>query len=86
MPFSTSIDFRAHRTFEKGTSTAFGITPSSVVMVSLTELDSVGEPFIGAATMKIYNVAPGNGQVLFRGEIDWDFDLNIRANIFVATP
>jgi hypothetical protein len=85
MPSSTSVDFRAHRIFDIGTSPG-GITPSSVVMISLTEVDSNGEPFIGAATMKVYNVAPGNGFVNFRGEIDWDHDLNVRANIFIATP
>jgi len=55
-------------------------------MVSLTELDSDGNPFIGDATMKVYNVAPGDGVVFIRGEIDWDEDLNIRANIFIADP
>ena len=86
MPASTSVDFRAHRIFDLGHEFRGAITPSSVVLVSLTEVDSRGNPFIGDATMKVYNVVPGNGIVRFRGEIDWDRDLNVRANIFIATP
>jgi hypothetical protein len=86
MPASTSADFHAHRIFDVAHELRGAITPSSVVMVSLTEVDSRGNPFIGAATMKVYNVAPGNGVVRFRVEIDWDRDLNVRANIFIATP
>jgi hypothetical protein len=60
------------------------MSTSGVAQVSLTEVDrgdASGRPFIGAATMKVYNVAPGNGFVDVRGEIDWDDDLNIRVNI-----
>ena len=88
MPFSTFTTFRAHRIFTRGVEFTLpgALTPNSIVMVSLTEVDSNGNPFIGAATMKIYNVAPGFGFVNFRGEIDWDNDLDIRANIFIADP
>ena len=88
MPFSLFTTFRAHRIFTIGHEFPLtgALTPNSVVMVSLTEIDSDGNPFIGDATMKVYNVAPGDGVVFIRGEIDWDDDLNIRANIFIADP
>jgi hypothetical protein len=87
MSTSAIIDFRAHRIFNIGADLpGRGITPRSVVLVSLTEIDSNGNPFLGDATMKIYNVVPRDGSLTIRGEIDWDSDLNIRANIFIADP
>jgi hypothetical protein len=84
-PRDTAFMFhiRAHRIFTRRF-TYPGMSPSGNAQVSLTEVDrgdSTGRPFIGAATMKVYNVAPGNGFVDVRGEIDWDNDLNIRVNI-----
>jgi hypothetical protein len=86
MPHSTFIEFRAHRIFSIGFQIAEPgvLTPTSVVMVSLTEIGSDGHPHLGDATMKIYNVSPGFGFLNIRGEIDWDDDLNIRANVFIA--
>jgi hypothetical protein len=84
--------FRWSRIFTKRIPLA-GAKESSTVLVSITEvdrLDPTGKPFIGAATMKIYNVAPGQdphthqGFVDVRGEIDWSSDLNIRLNIFLV--
>jgi len=74
---------RAHRIFTRRFNYA-GMVQNGNAHVSLTEVDrpdSTGRPFIGSATMKVYNVAPGNGIVDVRGEIDWDSDLNIRVNI-----
>jgi hypothetical protein len=87
MPFSFNATFRAHRIFHIGREfhDAHGaLNPNSVVMVSLTELDSSGNPILGDATMKVYNVVPKDEVVLIRGEVDWDEDLTIRANIFIA--
>jgi hypothetical protein len=88
MPFSFNATFRAHRTFNIGREfhVPGALTPDSVVMVSLTELDSSGNPILGDATMKVYNVVPKDEVVLIRGEVDWDTDLTIRANIFIADP
>ena len=88
MPFSLNTTFRAHRIFNIGQefNVPGALTPQSVVMVSLTELDSSGNPILGDATMKVYNVVPRDGVVLIRGEVDWDSDLTIRANIFIADP
>jgi hypothetical protein len=79
-----STTFRTHRIFNIGFGASSALTPSSVVMVSLTEIDSNGNPILGDATMKIYNVTPGFGFLRIRGEIDWDDDLDIRANVFIA--
>ena len=62
------------------------ITSNSVVMASLTELDGNGNPFMGVASMKVYNVVPSRNHVDIRGEIDWDNDLNIRATLLIANP
>jgi hypothetical protein len=57
-----------------------GVNRSTAVAVSLTEV-SGDQPFIGDATMKVYNVAPRDGgEVDVRGEIDWDTDLLVRVN------
>jgi hypothetical protein len=57
------------------------------VMVSLTEVfpnglgGALDVPGIGAATMKVYNVASrDDGNVDVRGEVDWDVDIPIRVN------
>jgi hypothetical protein len=31
--------------------------------------------------MKIYNVAPRNGDIQVRGEVDWDEDIDIRISV-----
>ena len=71
--------FRAHRIFTKDL--VFPeVNDGSSVLASLTEL-GIADPFIGDATMKVYNVAADNGVVHLRGEIDWDDDLDIRATV-----
>src|SRR5262249_25853165 len=49
MPFSTATEFRAHRIFNIGHEVHIPgvLTPRSVVMVSLTEIDGNGTPFLG---------------------------------------
>jgi hypothetical protein len=48
------------------------------VFASLCELDSSGRPFMGGATMRIYNVVPEHDRIKVRGEIDFDRMLHIR--------
>ncbi|MFJ4909018.1 hypothetical protein ACIQCR_19590 [Streptomyces sp. NPDC093249] len=62
-----------------------GVTPNSVVMVSMCELGGQSRtPFIGDATMTVHNVAPDNGQVHVRGEVDWDSTLSVRMYFLVS--
>jgi hypothetical protein len=57
-------------------------TEKSVVAVSLTEIRfnfSEITPFMGLATLKVYNIVPRpNGQVDVRGHVDWGSDINVR--------
>ena len=69
--------FSAHRLFQN-TFDIDGVTSSSVVAVSLTEVDSNHTPIAGNATLHLYNVVPMTGQVLVRAEIDFDDDRPIR--------
>jgi hypothetical protein len=78
-----SNPFPAHRIFTRRFSVA-GVAFNSAVAVSLTEVSDIF-PFVGEATMKVYNVAPNNAQeVIVRGEVDWDVDINIRASFVVG--
>jgi hypothetical protein len=82
------IEFHRRGIFEVTFSTSLSgaITPNSVVMASVTEIDSNRSPFLGNATMKVYNVVPREGAVDIRGEIDSDDDLNVRVSILIANP
>lgn len=73
-------DIYAHRIFT--TRVEFtGATPGNYAVGALTELDGFGNPFIGDATMKVYNVAPVINGFLVRGEIDWDSDIRVRVTV-----
>ncbi|MFJ8440704.1 hypothetical protein [Kitasatospora griseola] len=77
-----SYDLEAHGTFTVNFSVP-GVTPSSVVMASMTEVNSNGQPFVGDATTTVHNVAPGNGNVRLRGEVGWSSDLSVRVYLLV---
>jgi hypothetical protein len=78
-----SDPFPAHRIFTRRFSVA-GVAFNSSVAVSLTEVSGIF-PTLGDATMKVYNVIPDNAQeVIVRGEVDWDVDINIRASFVVV--
>jgi hypothetical protein len=60
--------------------------PGANAHVSLTQVDrgdATGRPFIGAATMKVYNVAPGDHFIDIRGEIDWPDNIIVKLNVFI---
>jgi hypothetical protein len=84
--------FRAHRIFDFGLSVADGpagaITSNSIVMASLTEVDSNGLPRSGptSVTMKVYNVTPRDNEVHVRGEIDSGEDVDFRISVLIANP
>ncbi len=77
---------RAHRIFTFTENTP-GVRPNSVVMVSLTEMrrsteaGPIDTPFLGDATMKVYNVVPGTDRVTIHGEIDWGSDLDFQISV-----
>ena len=73
---------RAHRIFNIDVP-APGVRPNSHAVASLTEINPPDNPFLGGASMKVYNVAPDIDRVFVRGEIDWDEDLNIRVTVLV---
>ena len=73
---------RAHRIFTQWFPFT-GARNLSRAVASLSEIGVFG-PFIGDATMKVYNVSPAQDIVWVRGEIDWDSDLDILVTIFVA--
>ncbi|HEY2016667.1 MAG TPA: hypothetical protein VGH38_24355 [Bryobacteraceae bacterium] len=85
-------NFRAHRTFEFGFSAddapKGAITSDSIVLASVTEIDSNGVPRIGptSVTIKLYNVVPGNNFVAVRGEVDSGEDVHFRISILIANP
>jgi hypothetical protein len=82
-------NIRAHRIFTRPFQFT-GANRFSRAMASLSEIGRTSQsgpldnPFIGDATMKVYNVSPSNNVVWVRGEIDWDSDLDIQVTIFVA--
>jgi len=51
------------------------------VQASLTEVDGNRNPFVGSAAMSVYNVAPRQGGVTVRVNVDWPHDLNLRLNL-----
>lgn len=67
------------------------INRHSTVLANICELEQPqGEPldfpFIGAATMRINNIAPlDDGTVLIEEEIDWAWPLNHRLRLAVWT-
>ncbi|MCY7335287.1 MAG: hypothetical protein LH613_03585 [Chamaesiphon sp.] len=58
-----------------------GVTPGNSAVASLTEVNSNGIPFIGDATMKVYNVVPLNNRFVVRGEVDWEPAISIRITV-----
>jgi hypothetical protein len=76
----------AHRIFTHRVTNTTGVVPTSVVMVSLTEMGRSNptlplHPIMGDAAMKVYNVVPETNSVFVRGEVDWDTDLEIQISI-----
>jgi hypothetical protein len=57
----------------------------SQVAVSMTELDSDGNPFLGSAIMTVNNVVPrANGDIIVRGHIHWESTLRVRLNYIIV--
>lgn len=57
----------------------------SQIAVSVTELDSNGNPFLGNATMTVHNVVPtAEGNVLVRFNIGFDSPLTVQLNFIIV--
>jgi hypothetical protein len=57
------------------------ITPSTLIVASITEVDANNVPFIGLADTKVYNVAAFNGGANIKVDIVWGS--NIRYKIML---
>jgi hypothetical protein len=82
---SATFDFSHHGAFQQQLNFR-QVTPQSAVFVSISEIGDIGGqviPFQGAASLSVDNVVPGPGNVIVRGSIGWDSDINVR--LFVLT-
>ncbi len=78
------FDFRNHHGFEVWIDFSGIVNAISVVVASICELHSSGDPHQGLASMEVHNIVPhDDGLVIVRGYIGWDTDLNARLNILV---
>jgi hypothetical protein len=58
---------------------------NSQVSVTMTELDNNGTPFLGAATMQIFNVVPqADGTITVKFNVDWSDFLTVQFNFIIA--
>jgi|HubBroStandDraft_5_1064220.scaffolds.fasta_scaffold1067413_1 hypothetical protein len=61
------------------------VTPQSAVFVSISEIGVVNGqlvPLQGAASLSVDNVVPGPKNVIVRGNIGWDSDIDVRLYVF----
>src|SRR5580698_8325833 len=83
---TATFDFRHHGGFQQ-TLDFPAVTPQSAVFVSISEVGNFNGqviPFQGAASLSIDNVVPGPGNVIVRGSIGWDSDVDARLFVFTA--
>lgn len=76
--------------FEHETSPISGVSAGSLVVASITEVNSNDVPFQGAASMEVHNVVPMNqrpgeigGRVRVRGFIGWERNVRARISLMV---
>lgn len=60
------------------------VNKNSKVFVSISEVSSVGTPFIGAAKYTLHNVAPDNCKVTIWVNVDWSTPLPLLANYLIV--
>lgn len=80
------VDFRGSGPFAHTASLGTDkVNAFSQVAVSMTELDSEGNPFLGSAIMTVNNVVPrANGDIIVRGHIHWESNLRVRLNYIIV--
>jgi hypothetical protein len=60
------------------------VTPDTVVVASITELDAEGFPFIGGATVEVHNVSPqAEGWLDVIAAVFWDSPLRCRISLAI---
>jgi hypothetical protein len=83
---STVWDFTHHGGFQQ--QVPFGqVTPQSAVFVSISEIGEINgqlTPFQGAASLSIDDVVAGPGNVIVRGNIGWDSDIQVRLSLLTV--
>ncbi len=58
---------------------------NSQVSVTMTEIDNNGTPFLGAATMQIFNVVPqDDGTITVKFNVDWSELLRVQFNFIIV--
>ncbi len=62
------------------------INCNSQVFVSATEWDQNGCGFVGDARYTVHNIAPFNGGVTVRVNIEWGSDIRVRLDYLVINP
>jgi hypothetical protein len=79
-------DFRTHGIFVRTeTLPTSQVNSFSQVAVSITELGSDGNPFLGNAHMAVLNVVPHfGGRLIVRGNVAWNTDLPVRLNYIIV--
>ncbi|MBD0695906.1 hypothetical protein [Streptomyces sp. CBMA123] len=55
----------------------------STVVITASEIDANGHRFVGAAALQVSSIAPGNGVVTFKINIDWGSSLPMRTDVLV---
>lgn len=86
MSATGTFDFRHHGGFQQQFNDS-RVNPNSIVMISICEVGNIGGqvvPFQGAASLSIDNIVPGNGNIIVRGSIGFESDIDVRLNIFIA--
>jgi hypothetical protein len=74
MPFRASGRFAV--SFGNG-----ALSAVSKVFASGTEVDGAGNPVLGLADVRIYNVVPTNQTATVRGEVIWNGTINVKINL-----
>jgi len=77
--FSTHGRFAV--SFVPDQSVAAAVGPMTKAFASITEVDGAGNPILGLADTKIYNIVPTPGRVTIRGEAIWDSNINLRISL-----
>ncbi|GGY20299.1 hypothetical protein [Streptomyces djakartensis] len=77
----TRFSFRGRQFFQVTCLCGPTVNSGSRVFVSICEMLN-GRPFQGAASMEVFNVTPhDNGDLIVRGRIWWDSDLNVQLRV-----
>ena|SRR5215471_2733643 len=61
------------------------VNAQSQIVGSITELNAGGTPFIGSATVQVFNIVPLDDSTAWvRAQVAWDHPLKVRLNFIIA--